>query len=313
MAVASGLSKLKPQSARDLSDFDMEVPMHRPDGQVRWMRLRSRPHRLQDGSIIWNGVQTDVTERKQAGEALRETRNYLENLIDYANAPIIVWDTSFKITRFNHAFERLTELKATEALGEPLDMLFPVESKVQSLEHIGRTLSGERREAVDSPFACGWVGSDRLMELGQYYDKDGKTVIATIAQGQDITKRKKAEEALRESRRSLSAVTEGIPDPIFVKDRESRIIMAESCHRSESWAGPWKRAIGKKTICELYGDPAIGEADHGERPEGTMRLRPDRRLSRRLQAARLIGYRTFLSTKMPYRHGQVARSSVLWV
>jgi PAS domain S-box-containing protein len=57
-------------SARDLSDFDMEVPTHRPDGQVRWMWLHSRPRRLPDGRTMWDGVQTDVTERRQMQQAL---------------------------------------------------------------------------------------------------------------------------------------------------------------------------------------------------------------------------------------------------
>lgn len=49
-------------SARELSDFDMEVPMRLPDGQEKWMRLHSRPRRLHDGRKIWDGVQIDVTK-----------------------------------------------------------------------------------------------------------------------------------------------------------------------------------------------------------------------------------------------------------
>jgi PAS domain S-box-containing protein len=61
------------RSAREMSDFKVEVPMRRPDGEVRWMRLQSRPHRLEDGSVRWDGVQTDITERRRAGQALRES------------------------------------------------------------------------------------------------------------------------------------------------------------------------------------------------------------------------------------------------
>ena len=50
----------------------------------------------------------DITERKRIEGMLSETNQYLENLFNYANAPIIVWDTQFAITRFNHAFESLT-------------------------------------------------------------------------------------------------------------------------------------------------------------------------------------------------------------
>ena len=61
------------QSARDLSDFDMDVPMRRTDGQLRWMRLHSRPRRMPNGRVVWDGVQSDITVRKQAEVALRES------------------------------------------------------------------------------------------------------------------------------------------------------------------------------------------------------------------------------------------------
>jgi two-component sensor histidine kinase len=58
-------------SARELSDFDMEVPMRRPDGEVRWMRLQSRPRRIPEGRVVWDGVQTDITERREAEERIK--------------------------------------------------------------------------------------------------------------------------------------------------------------------------------------------------------------------------------------------------
>ncbi len=142
--------------------------------------------------------------RLQAEEGLRETRDYLENLINYANAPIIVWDTSSKIVRFNHAFERLTGLRTAEALGEPLDILFPESSKDESLDHIRRTLAGEHWEAVEIPIFKA-DGSIRtvLWNSANIYAKDENTIIATIAQGQDITDRKIAEDELRKAHDEL--------------------------------------------------------------------------------------------------------------
>ncbi len=68
-------------SARELSDFDMELPMQLPSGQIRWMRLHSRPRRMSDGRVIWNGVQIDVTERKRAEEALKKVHERLEEKV----------------------------------------------------------------------------------------------------------------------------------------------------------------------------------------------------------------------------------------
>lgn len=56
-------------------------------------------------------LEQDVREHKQAGGDLRETRDYLEKLFNYANAPIIVWNPESRIVRFNHAFEHLTGYK----------------------------------------------------------------------------------------------------------------------------------------------------------------------------------------------------------
>ena len=50
--------------------------------------------------------------------SLRETHNYLESLFNYANAPIIVWDPKFTITRFNRAFEYLSGYTANEVIGK---------------------------------------------------------------------------------------------------------------------------------------------------------------------------------------------------
>lgn len=69
------LIEAKVRSARELSDFDMELPMRLSNGQIRWMRLHSRPRRLPDGRTIWDGVQTDITKLKRAEEVLRESES----------------------------------------------------------------------------------------------------------------------------------------------------------------------------------------------------------------------------------------------
>jgi PAS domain S-box-containing protein len=140
----------------------------------------------------------DITERIQAEEALRETRDYLENLLDYANAPIIVWNPQFQITRFNHAFEHLTGLEAGQVLGRKLDILFPADSREESLAHIRDAIAGQRWEAVEIPILHR-DGSVRIVlwNSATLYAPDGGQAVATIAQGQDITERIQAERELR--------------------------------------------------------------------------------------------------------------------
>jgi PAS domain S-box-containing protein len=147
----------------------------------------------------------DITERKRVEDMLRETNQYLENLFNYANAPIIVWDPQFAITRFNHAFESLIGRSANDVIGKPLKILFPPDQVESSMELIRKTQGLERWETVEID-VLHLDGSIRtvLWNSAILFAPDGKTLVATIAQGQDITERKKAEEALKKSHQILN-------------------------------------------------------------------------------------------------------------
>jgi PAS domain S-box-containing protein len=54
------------RSARDLSTLDEEVRVVLPDGAVRWVRSLGDPRRQSDGSVLWEGVALDVTDRREA-------------------------------------------------------------------------------------------------------------------------------------------------------------------------------------------------------------------------------------------------------
>ncbi|MEI6435879.1 MAG: PAS domain S-box protein [Bacteroidota bacterium] len=147
-------------------------------------------------------ITRDITERKQAEKILSETNAYLENLINYANAPIIVWDPQFRITRFNHAFEHLTGLTENEVLGQSLEILFPPALAENSMQLISATLTGERLETVEIQIQHN-DNSVRtvLWNSATIFTSDGKTPFATIAQGQDITARKKTEAVLLQAKK----------------------------------------------------------------------------------------------------------------
>ena len=186
-----------------------EEALHRIQEELE-VRIQERTKELAE---VNQALQGEISEHKRAQAALqksqaeletrveertrelRETRDYLDNLINYANAPIIVWNPDFKITRFNHAFERLTGRTAKEMLGQTLDILFPDESRDESMKNIHKATSGVRWEVVEIPIKHkdGTVYI-LLWNSATLYAEDGKTVIATIAQGQDITERKRVEQ-----------------------------------------------------------------------------------------------------------------------
>jgi len=173
-------------------------------------------------------IGNDVTENKRSSEELkraaaelRETGDYLENLLGHANAPIIVWDPNFCITRFNHAFERLTGRQAEEVLGQSLGILFPDESRAESFAYIRRTLSGESWDALEIPILHqSGVVRTVLWNSANIYDESRSRVIATIAQGQDITERKEAEERVA----FQASLLDQVRNAVIATDLDGRIV-----------------------------------------------------------------------------------------
>ncbi|MEI6727806.1 MAG: PAS domain-containing protein, partial [Actinomycetes bacterium] len=180
------------QALADRSTLDSEYRIVRPGGEVRWINaLGQGVYDEQGEPVRMSGLCIDITERRAVAEELRETRDYLENLFGHANAPVIVWDPELRITRFNHAFEELTQRSTEEVVGHHLELLFPDdERRKASLEHVTEATAGERWQVVEIPIlrADGEVRTV-LWNSATVLGGDGATPIATIAQGQDITSR----------------------------------------------------------------------------------------------------------------------------
>jgi PAS domain S-box-containing protein len=166
----------------------------------------------------------DITARKKIERNLRETNAYLENLINYANSPIIVWDPQFCITRFNHAFESLTGMDEAEVIGQSLEILFPPEYAEKSMALIRKTITGERWETVEIEIQHrNQTRRTVLWNSATLFAPDGKLPIATIAQGQDITDRKRAEKELRASEEKFRDMANLLPQIIFETDAQGKL------------------------------------------------------------------------------------------
>ncbi|NVO03069.1 MAG: PAS domain S-box protein [Bacteroidetes bacterium] len=232
--VNNAFAELVGYSKSELSDLNWQVFTHPDDSEMSNNFANSmidgktekasfeKRYIHKNGSVIWTLVNTtlqrdkngiprhfltnilDITEKKNAEIELNKTKEYLENLIGYANAPIIVWDSKLNITRFNHAFEKITGRKAEDVIGKNIEILFPKEKIKESLGLISKTLKGERWEIVEIQIQ-NLDGNIKtvLWNSANIFDADKKTVISTIAQGHDITDKKQAEDILRENEKWL--------------------------------------------------------------------------------------------------------------
>ena len=150
----------------------------------------------------------------------------------------------------NSAFERLTGLKRDNIVGK----------------RVTEALSGIERDPAD------WIGSyGRVALTGQELRFEQHAVALNkwfsisayspmreyfVAVFEDITARKRAEEELRESQALIRAVSEGTDDAIFVKDRQSRLLMANPA-TLRVIGKTSEEALGRNDV-EIYTDPEIG-------------------------------------------------------
>jgi len=154
-------------------------------------------------------LEQNVQKLKISEENLKQTHDYLDKLINYANAPILVWNPQYRIIQFNHAFEHLTGYNSKEVLGQKLDFLFPEASQNESLRQIEKTSGGENWESVEIPILTKQKETRLILwNSASIYDSQSKAMISTIAQGQDITERKHAEEMLKYNSNRLVRLSE---------------------------------------------------------------------------------------------------------
>ncbi|HPA20496.1 MAG TPA: PAS domain S-box protein [Verrucomicrobiae bacterium] len=167
-----------------------------PAGQETFVQMLRFPLRDADGQI--SGVQClfwDVTERKQAEEALRTSRQLLALHVEQTPLGVIEWDLYFQVTSWNAAAERIFGYTAAEAIGRhSAELLVPPDVRPQVnkvwdalVAQRGGSRSTNRNITKDGrEIFCEWYNTPLVDASG--------SVIAVASLVLDVTERHHAEE-----------------------------------------------------------------------------------------------------------------------
>jgi PAS domain S-box-containing protein len=223
--------------------FEREARVRRADGEYHWLLIRAVPLRDGRGTIVkWYGTSTDIDYRKRAEEALREQAA----LLDLTHDTVFVRDTNEVITYWNRGAEELYGWSMTEAVGKNSHDLnqtvFPVpfEDIMAELIRTGRwegELIHKRRDGTKVVVASRWA-----------LQRDGSGhPVAILETNNDVTERRRAEEALRESEEKWRAVFENNPTMYFMVDAAGTVLSVN----------PFGAEQLGYTVDELVGRPVL--------------------------------------------------------
>jgi|CXWL01.1.fsa_nt_gi PAS domain S-box-containing protein len=194
--------------------FEMEYRLRRFDDQYRWVLDHGIPRLGQDGVFLgYIGTCIDITELKQAKEAVQESEQRLGGIISSAMDAIITVDEMQRVTDFNNAAELMFGYAAAAALGQPIDHFIPERFRAAHALHIqafGHTQVTKRQMgALGTIYGRRADGNEFPIEasISQLRTREGKFYTVIL---RDITDRMKHEEALRERDRILTKVNDAL-------------------------------------------------------------------------------------------------------
>ncbi|MDO9267712.1 MAG: EAL domain-containing protein [Methylobacter sp.] len=105
-------------SAQDLTPWAQEYRLKFGDEPECWLFGNALPQRLADGSTLWHGFITDITERKQV-----ETELHIAATAFESQEGMVITDTNNVIIKVNQAFIRLTGYSSEELLNRRMNIL----------------------------------------------------------------------------------------------------------------------------------------------------------------------------------------------
>ena len=156
-------------------------------------------------------------------QALREAQGYCDKMVRHASGPIVMWDGEGCISVFNQTLEKMTGVRAQDMIGKPVETIFPESLHGGIVAQFQRMAEGGAGEAMEAPIRG--AGGDEILcvwNAANLYSADGRKCIATMGLGQDVTRVRETERALRRSEQQYRTMVEYSNDLIWTKDCEGR-------------------------------------------------------------------------------------------
>ncbi|MDX1604919.1 MAG: PAS domain S-box protein [Candidatus Competibacterales bacterium] len=215
------------QAAKEGTEYDIEHRLVTATG-VRWVRERAELVFDADGILTYGvGTVQDISRSKTAEEALAQERNQLRTLLQ--TIPDLVWlkDTRGYYITCNQQFERFFGAKETAIIGRTDHDFVSAELADFFLKHDRMAIEAGKPRVNEEWITFADDGRRALLETIKTPLRDtAGRIIGVLGIGRDITQRKQAELALRESEQRFRDIVAASADWVWEVDAEARYTYA---------------------------------------------------------------------------------------
>jgi PAS domain S-box-containing protein len=190
----------------------------------RWAEIHAYP--TEDGGI--SVFFHDITARKKAEERLEQSNQKISEILNSIQDDFYVLDREWKFVHASKSFTSKIGKEPKDFVGNNIWEMFP--------KHVGTDFEENLLAAMDKGevrrFEVGGKYTDAYYTMTVFPSSDGITILGT-----DITKRKRAEEALQESEAMLRAVLDRMPSGVTVRDARTGALILSNARSREIMGG----------------------------------------------------------------------------
>ncbi len=206
---------------------NIEYRIFRPDGSMRWIWERNFPIRNESGTIYcYAGMAEDITGRKQAEEALRQSEERLSLALKSACMGLFDWNLLTNDAIWSANMGPLYGLPAATLCPSQEDFinLLHPEDRQSFIRAVQQSIEQQQEFALEYRVVCPdgsihWLSSKAVT----YCDQLGKPM-RMVGTTRDISERKQAEIALQESEERYRSVVTAMQEGVVLHDHHGRII-----------------------------------------------------------------------------------------
>ena len=207
------------ESLKSRGQVTMEISARHKDGSHFPMLLSASPVAAGDVNkgIVFSSM--DISERKQHEKLLRGERDRARQLLDIVGVMILSLDRDGKVALINNKGCEILGCKTDDVVGKDwIETFVPERTRVDLRAIFKKLIEGDIQtvEYIENPILTN-NGEERFIAWhNTVIINESGEISATLSSGEDITERKRAEEALKEREAKLKAIFRTAPVGIIV-------------------------------------------------------------------------------------------------